>query len=260
MHLGKIQIFPIKSLDGLEMESARVTPGGFLENDRVYAIFDELGKVVNGKRTGRIHQLRCRYDAGIREVHLWENGGAPTGFLLADPGPISDWLTSFFGFSARLRANFETGFPDDPIASGPTVISEASLEQVCAWFPELSVESARRRFRSNLELSGGDEPFGEDRLYGAVDPKPFQLGEVKLLGQNPCQRCVVPTRDADSGEPISGFQKRFMQKRAEQLPPWAAKERFNHYYRCAVNTFIEEPERGKVLHVGDALVLDALSK
>lgn len=258
MHLGKITIFPIKSLDGVQVESARVTAGGFLENDRVHAIFDEHGKVVNGKRTPRIHQLRCRYDAAVREVHLWENGGMPTGFLLADPGPISDWLTSFFGFRVRLRSNSATGFPDDPIASGPTVISEASLEQVCAWFPELSVESARRRFRSNLELSGGGVPFAEDRLYGAADPKPFQLGEVKLLGQNPCQRCVVPTRDAVSGEPIPGFQKRFMQHRSEQSPPWAARERFNHYYRCAVNTFIEERERGKMLRVGDEL--QALSK
>ena len=88
-------------------------------------------------------------------------------------------------------------------------------------------------------------------LYGAADPMPFPLGEVKLLGHNPCQRCVVPARDADSGETIPGFQKRFMQRRSEQLSPWAAKERFNHYYRCAVNTFIEVPERGKVLHVGD---------
>ncbi|HEV2455075.1 MAG TPA: MOSC N-terminal beta barrel domain-containing protein, partial [Verrucomicrobiae bacterium] len=62
MQLGRIIIFPIKSLDGHLVESARFTAGGILENDRVFAIYDSSGKVVNGKRTPRIHELRCAYD------------------------------------------------------------------------------------------------------------------------------------------------------------------------------------------------------
>ena len=48
MQLGRIIIFPIKSLDGFLVESARFTGGGILENDRVFAIYDTAGKVVNG--------------------------------------------------------------------------------------------------------------------------------------------------------------------------------------------------------------------
>ena len=38
MHLGRIVIFPIKSLDGMVVDEAAITPGGILENDRVFAI------------------------------------------------------------------------------------------------------------------------------------------------------------------------------------------------------------------------------
>ena len=167
MHLGKIQIFPIKSLDGMPVEQARITSGGILENDRIYAIFDKDGKVVNGKRTPRVHQLRCTFDAKIKEVRLWQNGESSAAqFQLDAPARMEKWLGEFFGFSVTLRREPQKGFPDDRAAFGPTITSEASLREIQKWFPELTLESLRRRFRTNLELAGG-EPFCEDRLFGA---------------------------------------------------------------------------------------------
>jgi uncharacterized protein YcbX len=252
MHLGKIQIFPIKSLDGVNVEQAVITEGGILENDRVYAIFDADGRVVNGKRTARIHELRCLFDANIKEVRLRANGGAYSDpFELAAPVAMEKWLADFFGFPVTLRREFQKGFPDDHTAFGPTITSEASLGEVQKWFPELTVESARRRFRSNLELVDGP-PFCEDQLFGAPNElKPFKMGAVDFLGHNPCQRCVVPTRDPDSGQAVSEFQKKFMELRKRHLPEWSNSQRFNHYYRFAVNTSVPPTETGKVLHVGD---------
>jgi hypothetical protein len=255
VHLGRIEIFPVKSLDGVSVEQARITSGGILENDRVYAIMDHDGKVVNGKRTARVHQLRCAFDAGIKEVRLWPNGGSPAQFHLDDPAPISQWLTDFFGFPVTLRHESEKGFPDDRVAFGPTITSEDSLRAIQQWYPAVALESVRRRFRANLELVGG-AAFCEDQLFGAPDElKPFQIGAVTFLGHNPCQRCVVPTRDPESGEPVAGFQKAFMQLRKENLPAWANALRFNHFYRFAVNTSIPPSETGKQLRVGDALSL-----
>ena len=37
MELSRITIYPVKSLDGVEVKSARITEGGILENDRTYA-------------------------------------------------------------------------------------------------------------------------------------------------------------------------------------------------------------------------------
>jgi uncharacterized protein YcbX len=255
MHLARIEIFPIKSLDGLLLEEARVTPGGILEHDRVYAIMDRDGKVVNGKRTARVHQLRCAFDPLIKEVQFGESGSSPAQFRLDDPGPIGKWLTDFFEFPVTLRHDSQMGFPDDRVASGPTITSEASLQAIQQWYPELALESVRRRFRANLELGGGPA-FCEDQLYGAANGrKPFQIGTVNFLGHNPCQRCVVPTRDPVSGEAVPEFQKKFMRLRREHLPAWASVERFNHFYRFAVNTSIPATEAGKRLRAGDPLVV-----
>jgi uncharacterized protein YcbX len=254
MYLGRIFIFPIKSLDGLELEEVKITSGGILENDRIYAIFDENGGVVNGKRTARIHQLRCAFDPELKEVRLWENA-SPVQFCMDAPESISLWLSEFFGFPVALKHDPKAGFPDDRTAFGPTIVSDASLGAVQKWYPELDLESVRRRFRTNLELGGG-EPFCEDRLFGAPEElKPFRIGEVGFLGHNPCQRCVVPTRDAGSGEAIRGFQKKFMEMRRQALPEWANAQRFNHYYRFAVNTSILAEEAGKLLRVGDLVSL-----
>jgi len=255
MHLSRIRIFPIKSLDGIAVEESRITDGGILENDRIYAIMDGEGKVVNGKRTARVHDLRCAFDADLREVQLWENDRTPTQFQLHEPSRMNAWLSEFFGFSVGLQHDAHKGFPDDRIAFGPTIVSEASLQEIHNWYPELSLESVRRRFRANLELSGG-EAFCEDCLFGAPEElKPFHIGPVLFAGHNPCQRCVVPTRDPDSGKPVAEFQKKFMQLRKEHLPEWANAQRFNHFYRFAINTSIPPSEAGKKLRVGDEVTL-----
>lgn len=255
MQLGRIIIFPIKSLDGFSVESTRFTAGGILENDRIFAIYDSAGKVVNGKRTPRIHELRCVFDLAVREIRLWPNGETSQQFQLDDRAPIEKWLGEFFGFAVVLQHEIEKGFPDDREAFGPTVVSEASLRTVTNWFPELTLESARRRFRANLELLD-ERPFCEDALYGAPgELKLFQIGEVKFFGHNPCQRCVVPTRDPDSAQPVPEFQKKFMQMRKESLPPWANAQRFNHFYRFSVNTSVPPSEAGKELRVGDSVAV-----
>jgi len=257
MRLAKIQIFPIKSLDGVSQDEARMTSGGILEHDRVWAIFDAAGRVVNGKRTARVHELRCEFDACITEVRLRPNAGSSADqFSLADSQRLAQWLGEFFGFAVEVRHEPVKGFPDDLTAFGPTIVSGASLREIQSWFPELTLESARRRFRANLEVDG-DQPFCEDRLFGAPDElKPFHIGAVKFLGHNPCQRCVVPTRDPESGQAVSEFQKKFMERRKQSLPAWANAQRFNHFYRFAINTSVPPTEGGKILRLGDDVALD----
>jgi uncharacterized protein len=260
LHLGRIDIFPIKSLDGISVGAARITSRGILEHDRVYAIVDAEGRYVNGKREARIHRLRCRYNAAVSEVEIWlPEAGPPERFVLAEPERFSRWLTDYFGYAVAIRHESQAGFPDDREAFGPTVVSLASLQAIAGWYPGLDLESVRRRFRSNLELEGGGAPaFSEDCLFGEPgELKPFAIGGVRLLAHNPCQRCVVPTRDPESGGGLHGFQKQFMERRRQSLPAWANSARFNHYYRFAVNTSIPPTEAGKSVRVGDPLDLPA---
>jgi uncharacterized protein YcbX len=254
VHLDRIVVYPIKSLDGVVVEEAGITSGGILENDRIYSIADAQGKYVNGKRFARVHRLRSRFDATFSEVVFSEQDSSiEAQFVLAETEPINRWLGEFFGFAVTLKREPVSGFPDDREAFGPTVVSQSSMLTVANWYPGLSLESVRRRFRSNLELDGvGMPPFWEDQLFnGPGELKPFHIGAVQFLGHNPCQRCAVPTRDPQTGEVLTGFQKEFMERRRQALPSWANSTRFNHFYRFAVNTSIPPTEFGKRLRRGD---------
>jgi len=68
---------------------------------------------------------------------------------------------------------------------------------------------------------------------------------------NPCARCVVPSRDARTGEAMPGFQKRFAELRQEHLPAGTSTAPFNHFYRFTVNTRIAATQAGKIIRVGN---------
>jgi hypothetical protein len=189
------------------------------------------------------------------QISVWATGqGSRREFSLEEAEPLNHWLSDFFGFRVSLKYEPDSGFPDDGAAYGPTIVSDASLREIQSWYPALSLTNLRRRFRTNVELEGG-EAFCEDGLFGAPgELKPFRLGSVRFLGHNPCQRCVVPTRDPETGGVIQGFQKTFAQRRQRHLPPWADVRRFNHFYRFALNTSIPASEAGKQLRVGDPLM------
>jgi uncharacterized protein YcbX len=250
--LARITIYPIKSLDGVAVESVAVLPNGALENDRRFALVDADGHYVHGKRTAAVHCIRAAYDLSQMTVRF----DGIVEFSLADERrEIGEWLTEATGITCGLVENATGGFPDDTDAPGPTLLSTATLSDVAGWFPGLTLDEVRRRFRANLEVSGV-EPFWEDRLVGpAGTAVPFRVGRVPWVGVNPCQRCVVPTRDSASGEATAGFQKAFAVAREQQLPAWASRERFNHFYRLAVNTQLATGPSASRLHVGDSVTL-----
>lgn len=248
--LDQIWIFPIKSLDGVSVQSATITPTGALLGDREFAIVDRSGHWINGKRTAKVHSIRATYDLPNRMVTLSApNFPEVTLDLDGDRPQLEGWLSDYFGEAVQLIQNSTGGFPDDTDSPGPTVISTATLATIADWF-DLDLAETRSRFRTNLELSH-TEPFWEDQLYGnSSEWIPFQIGEVTFRGVNPCQRCIVPTRNTRSGDATAHFRKHFSQKRQETLPPWVNRDRFNHYYRLAVNTRLDRSEVGKSLTVG----------
>lgn len=250
-HLAKIWIYPIKSLDGVEVPQAAVLPGGALAHDREFAIFDQQGKVVNGKRTARIQQIRSTFDLLQRIVTLSADHASQQFHLDADRPAIADWLSQYLGYQVTLQQNLHMGFPDDTEASGPTIVSTATLKTVQTWFPDLTLDEIRHRFRTNLEIE--DAPaFWEDHLFGEAGQLiPFQIGTIQCLGSNPCQRCVVPTRHSRTGDPDASFQKTFIRQRQANLPPQVHRSRFNHFYRLTLNTKIPATEAGKILAIGD---------
>ncbi len=262
--LDRITIYPIKSLDGVMVNSATISAGGALMFDRRWAIVDADAKIVNAKRTAKIQRLRSRFDLdlGSIDIHAIDDNITHSVSLHTELPALAKWLSKFFGFPVSLIENAVNGFPDDPDAYGPTIVSTMTLETICTWFPDLNLDEVRRRFRTNLEL-GGIPAFWEDRLFTAPGATiDFQLGDVQFQGINPCQRCVVPTRDSLTGNAkgkatptvTAKFQQIFNQHRQDTLPDWVNPARFNHFYRLAVNTQIPIAEAGKLLNVGDLLL------
>ncbi len=258
--VSRLFIHPIKSLDKVGIENITVLRSGALKRDREFAIFDKSGHFVNGKRNARIHAIRSEFDLETNIVSLWVQGTdhANVFHVEKEREALECWLGEFFDFPVEVKQNLNTGFPDDTVSPGPTIISTATLEAIASWYPGLDVEEVRLRFRSNIEISGVPA-FWEDRLFteaeGTVN---FQIGDVQFMGINPCQRCVVVTRDSKTGEAYPNFQKTFVAQRRTTLPEWAERSRFNHFYRLAINTRLPITEEGKMICIGDELRIHSL--
>jgi uncharacterized protein len=289
VRLAGIRLHPIKSLDPVSLTQARIGPGGGLEHDRAWALFSVDGRWVNGKRTAAMHLIRATYAPDLTSVTLAVPGDRRNIPARTFPFPggtedAAEWFSVYFEQQILVRYSPE-GFPDDNVANGPTIISTASLRAVCDWFPGLTVDNVRERFRTTLEIDGaevnantaGSSPsehaagpnvaanaaganghlpaFWEDQLYGQDERSivRFRIGEINFEGSNPCARCPVPARDPQSGADLTGFQKRFSDLRRETLPPWAPATRFDHFYRLATNTRVAPTETGKPLRMGDSL-------
>lgn len=255
-YISRLFIYPIKSLDRVEIAKATILPSGALKGDREFAIFDSTDKFVNGKRHQKVHAIRSRFDLTNNTVTLKLPETESRKFEIErEQNQIASYLSDYFGFPVHLQQNTVMGFPDDTVSPGATVISTATLEAIASWYPDLEVEEVRLRFRANIELSGVPA-FWEDRLFTTPeDTFNFKIGNVHFEGVNPCQRCVVVTRNSQTGEADPQFQKTFITKRRETLPEWTERSRFNHFYRLAINTRVPASETGKTIAVGDRLTL-----
>jgi len=267
--LANIRLHPIKGLDPVCVPEACIGPNGGLLLDRVWVLFTVDGKWINGKNNREVHQIRAEYDAQVSAVTLRVDGNATNGngvgsapalqpIQLAFPSDLeraAAWFSEYFGRTVIVR-HIPEGAPDDGLAPGPTIVSTASLQAVCRLFPGIELNEARERFRTTLEIDGvpafwEDQLFGENENYAVR----FKIGGVSFEGSNPCARCPVPPRNPRTGQDLLGFQKKFTDMRRAQLPCTSPRERFDHFYRLATNTRVPSAEKGKLLRVGDAVIL-----
>ncbi|MBX0304901.1 MOSC domain-containing protein [Haloarcula salinisoli] len=252
-HIDRLTVYPVKGLDSLDVDRSRVRAGGTLEHDREFALLDADGERVNAKQSDRFHTLETSYDPETTTLCV----GAPEGreFPLDSEGGRAEaatWLTDALGLDGDLTFDRqpERGHVDRP-SMGPSVISTATLSTVADWFDELTVDSVRRRMRANIEV-GGVPAFWEDRFVGADAPA-FRAGDVRIEGVTPCGRCVVPSRDPDTGEPTPEFREQFLRNRRETFPEWADRDAFDHFYSLMVIARVPEADRGETLSVGDTV-------
>jgi uncharacterized protein YcbX len=121
-----------------------------------------------------MHLIRATYAPDLSSVTLAvpddrRHIPARTFPFPAGAEDAAEWFSVYFEQQILVRHAPE-GFPDDNIANGPTIISTASLQAVSDWFPGLSVESVRQRFRTTLEIDA-EHPDADSEGVGARDTR-----------------------------------------------------------------------------------------
>ncbi|WP_323676206.1 MOSC N-terminal beta barrel domain-containing protein [Halorubellus sp. PRR65] len=246
--------YPVKSLDPMTVESTDLV-GGRLRYDREYALFDDDRDLVNATGEPALHRVRSSFDSETRTLTVREQGDpadAAVSFALdSERGDANAWFSDVLGYPVALVRDAGSGFVDRDYAKGPAVISTGTLEAIGDWF-DLAPENVRRRFRANVVVDA--EPFWEDRLWtGGDEVVAFEVGGVEFEGVGCCARCVVPSRDPDTGDALEDFRERFVARREATMPDWADADALDHYYQVMALSRVHATEDGGELAVGDDL-------
>ena len=282
--VSRIRLYPIKSLSGVDVDSVPISDSGRMQFDREYALFSEDGTYVNGRQNKLVHEINTTVDlsANTVEFEIYDTDrtfSCELDEINSNP-ELEEWLTDFFGEPITAERAEQSNFTDSaggiaPIrvtATGPTLVGEETLAEVASWYEDLDADAIFRRLRTNVVISGV-EPFWEDKLYSntpATRRNPgtgveFTVGNVTHYGIMCKPRCVVPSRNPETGERKTNFAKKFTEKRKERFPEWADAETLgtnmdrdgaeDYYYLTAV-TRIPSRESGKEIAVGDEISIE----
>lgn len=231
LRLIQINIFPVKSLDGYSPTEAIVEKRG-LQYDRRWMITDTKGQFLTQRTEGKLALLRATIEDNamiIREKENAENAISIPTDSEESPLPVTIWDDAVLGTKVspeadaylsdflkkkvhlvkmpnsserRVDEKYNLGQDIVSFADGYPflIIGEASMQELN---DRMNKELSIRRFRANFIFSGG-LPFQED------DFKDFTIGDVPFIGVKPCARCVLTTRDPDTGmkgkEPLRTLQ------------------------------------------------------
>jgi hypothetical protein len=211
--LTEIWIYPIKSLGGIRLKSAKVLEKG-LQHDRRWMLIDESATFM----TQRIHTQMALFKVEANEDTLKITFENDTVFLpfsyLAIQTPIqatvwddtvtvfevslslSEWFSSKLNIKCKLvsfpeensrpvEAAYKINNEQVSLADGYPflIIGQASLDDLNK---RLKEPLPINRFRPNFVFVGG-EPYEEDEWRN------FKIGKNSFAGVKPCARCVLTT-------------------------------------------------------------------
>lgn len=203
---------PVKGLRLRNLQEVELTEIG-IPGDRRFHLINERGHLTNGKRVGALQQVSADWDepsgrltlrfpdGSVVEDHVRTNGaevttsfyGRPVEGALVD-GPFSQALTDFTGETLRLVQPHDAGVGIDRGREGAvTLLSEGSLATLAEVAAVGGVD--QRRFRMNVGVAGV-EPHAEDEWIG----RGVQIGEALVRPRGHVGRCLITSRDPESGE------------------------------------------------------------
>ena len=223
MQLSEIWIYPVKSLAGIRLEKAKVTPRG-LEFDRRWMLVDENGVFVTQRKHPELALFHPQIEDGFLQIShndaakgsirfpLSSKEGSPLAEVMVWEDAVqavevdeavSAWFSEILGIKVRLvympEGSLRKVDPDyavtpDDITSFSDgfpflLIGQASLDDLNS---RLENPVSIRRFRPNFVISGG-------MAYEEESWKEFSIGNQLFYGVKPCGRCIMTTVDFEKG-------------------------------------------------------------
>ena len=208
MRVSRLSIAPVKGLGLVHPQEVLLRRDG-VRNDRRFYLVDPDGRLVNNKTCGELMQVRVDVSDDADQLALQFPGGASVAgeVAVAAPvetsfygrpvagrlveGPWSEALSEHAGRPLRLVRADEQGGGIDRVHV-VSLISDGSLRALGRRGDVEHVDG--RRFRMTIELEGCEEHEEDDWIGSEVD-----VGEALILVAGPVGRCVVTTRNPDTG-------------------------------------------------------------
>lgn len=220
LRISQLYIYPVKSLAGIAVNSARLTGRG-LQQDRRLMLVDRDNRFLTQREYPSMACLQPVLTGSGLLLHD-KKGEMPPLFIPETPAgtapvtvtvwddscdalpyerAVNDWFSQALGLACRLvympesalRAADKKYAHNNEIVSFadgyPTlIIGEASLSDLNA---RLEEPVPMNRFRPNIVFTGGTA-FLEDELAE------FSINGIHFFGVKPCARCVMTTIDQDN--------------------------------------------------------------
>ena len=235
--VSELYIYPVKSLGGIAVNSARLTDRGF-EHDRRWMVVDKGNRFITQRELPAMALLQVQVtDTGLRiqlKTKRTESIDVPFQPPLPNTVPVvvwddtceaqyagsrvDEWLSDMLSFDCRLvympdhslrkvdtryAANNEVTSLSDgyPVL----MIGQASLEDVNR---RMAIPLPMNRFRPNIVFTGGSA-FEEDTMAH------FRIQGMDFYAVKPCARCAITTINQDNAvaakEPLktlAGYRNR----------------------------------------------------
>ena len=289
MNISQINIYPVKSLKGMRLDSSVVEKRG-LRFDRRWMLTDRNGYFFTQRELPHMATIRIAIDGdeltaaapGTEELRLplhpeirlrqhvtvWQSEVEAHVY----DRHVNEWFSEVLKRECRLvlmpetterhvSEQFDSGEDIVSFADGYPLllIGEASLEELNR---RISVNSDKSTLEGRLESRGvtmdrfrpsivvrGSEPFAED------DWAKIRVGEATFRVVKPCGRCVITTIDQEKGEVVGKEPLRTLAtfRKASDVRP-VGYERFGHGPTSVLfgeNLIPENP--GAVVSLGDGV-------
>jgi uncharacterized protein YcbX len=201
-HVAEIWRFPVKSLQGEQLERATVGARGIV-GDRKWGIADEsTGYVLTARREPKLLYASARFRDGDVDGRDALEIELPDGAIARTDDDLSAWLDRAVTLrqagtgrpgTFEIAVDFENEDTSEWISwnGPPATFHDSTRRQVTLLGTSTVGQWDRRRFRANIVTDGGDE----DSWVGHQ----IRVGDVILDVTNQVDRCVITTRPQPGG-------------------------------------------------------------